>query len=317
MKICLIAPGGTSVPPNGWGAVESIVWDYYENLTSRGLDVHIINEKNITQLVLKCNSFQPDIVHIMYDDHIVIAPFLQCKTIYYMSHYAYITQPDFEKKQHYYYNNIFKKVIQYQDYIIFNAISKEVFDVYKRNGYNGKYNILCNGARSDKFQYKKDTLYPNKSIYIAKIEYRKSQYKYQSISSIDFVGNYHNSEFDCTLSNYIGEWSKSKLYDNLTNYSNLVLLSNGEADPLVVKEALMAGLGVVISECSSANLDRNKDFITVIPNEKLDDINYIEEEIQKNREVSIQMREQIRKYALENFSWEKIIDRFLEFSFIQ
>ena len=32
MKIILIGPGGTTIPPNGWGAVESIVWDYYQEL---------------------------------------------------------------------------------------------------------------------------------------------------------------------------------------------------------------------------------------------------------------------------------------------
>ena len=55
------------------------------------------------------------------------------------------------------------------------------------------------------------------------------------------------------------------LYKGLTHYGNLVLLSDGEADPLVVKEGLMAELGVVISECASSNLDKDLDFITIIP----------------------------------------------------
>ena len=29
VKIVLIAPGTTPFPPKGWGACESIVWDYY------------------------------------------------------------------------------------------------------------------------------------------------------------------------------------------------------------------------------------------------------------------------------------------------
>ena len=49
----------------------------------------------------------------------------------------------------------------------------------------------------------------------------------------------------------------------------MILLSEGEADPLVVKEALIAGLGVVVSECSAANLDLSKQFITIIPNDKI------------------------------------------------
>ena len=59
--------------------------------------------------------------------------------------------------------------------------------------------------------------------------------------------NYHDSPFDRNSVQYKGEWSKERLYDEMTNYGNLVLLSDGEADPLVVKEELMAGLGVVLS----------------------------------------------------------------------
>ena len=102
------------------------------------------------------------------------------------------------------------------------------------------------------------------------------------------------------------------MYSNLTEYGNLVLLSEGEADPLVVKEGLIAGLGVVVSECASANLDASLPFITVIPNDKLDDINFVFKKIVQNRLASIKMREEIREYALSKFSWDKIIDDYVE-----
>ena len=62
-------------------------------------------------------------------------------------------------------------------------------------------------------------------------------------------------------------------------YGNLVLLSDGEAHPLVCMEALAAGLGVVVSEWGNANLDRLKDFITVIPESKVNDIEFVEKSI--------------------------------------
>jgi hypothetical protein len=62
----------------------------------------------------------------------------------------------------------------------------------------------------------------------------------------------------------------------LTNYGNLVLLSDGEAHSLVLMEALAAGLGIVISEFATANLDLDKEFIDVIPENKINDIEYIE-----------------------------------------
>ena len=311
MKIILIGPGGTSIPPNGWGAVESIVWDYYQELLKLGHEVTIVNEQMHEKIIRKTNDFYANIVYIMYDDHIIIAPYLQCKQIFYMSHYAYITQPKFEMKHPYYFNNIFKKVIEYQHYITLNAISHEILEVYKSYGYQGKSNVICNGARKDLFKYN-NPKYPDKSIYVAKIEVRKSQYKYQSIEDIFFVGNYHDSSFDTQQSNYLGEWTKPVLYESLTEYGNLILLSNGEADPLVVKEALIAGLGVVVSECASANLDRSCPFICVIPDERLDDIQYVTEKIKENREISISMRSRIREYAISNFSWSKIVSEFMD-----
>lgn len=309
-KIILIAPGFTELPPKGWGAVESIVCDYYENLKSRHIDVHIVNNSNTNTIIQECNELNPDVIHIMYDDYISVLPSLNCKNVIYTSHYAYITNKNFISNNQQYFNNIFLNVIKNQNCVI-NSISEEIKNIYIKNGFNSKINIVHNGARDDKFVFKKVPDYPHKSIYVAKIEYRKCQYKYQQISNIDFAGNYANSQFNVQNSNYLGEWSKETLYNNLTNYSNLILLSEGEADPLVVKEALLAGLGVVLSECSSANLDLDKKFITVIPDDKLNNISFVSEQIEKNKIISNESREEIRKYALEKFSWSKIIDTYL------
>ena len=81
--IVLVAPGYKPFPPNGWGAVESIVWDYYENLLRRNIDVKIVNHANPNDIIHEINTLSPKIVHIMYDDHIVIAPYINCKKIYY------------------------------------------------------------------------------------------------------------------------------------------------------------------------------------------------------------------------------------------
>lgn len=311
MKIVLIGPGLSPIPPTGWGAVESMVWDYYEELTNRGHKVIIVNVPNLNEMIHMTNNAGADLVYIMYDDHIVLAPHIQCNHIYYMSHYAYITEPGFEYKRSGYFHNIFKKVIENQKYITLNAISQEILAVYCRYGYTGRANVINNGARSNSFRYTENPKFADRSVYIGKIEDRKGQYKYQSIPGLYFVGNYHSSPFDQSNPNYIGEWTKPILYDNLTNYGNLVLLSNGEADPLVVKEGLIAGLGVVVSECSAANLDRSLPFITVIPDDRLSDLSYITENIAENRAISISMRLEIRKYALLKFSWSSIIDRVL------
>ena len=129
----------------------------------------------------------------------------------------------------------------------------------------------------------------------------------QSVPSLYFAGNLADDRFDSSSPRYLGEWSKVHLYEHLTDYPNLALLSDGEAHPLVCMEAMSAGLGLVLSEPSVANLDLSLPFIDVIPNNKLDDIQYIEEIVSKNREKSVVMREDIRNYVVENFSWESIV----------
>ena len=44
MKICLVAPGIMIIPPDGWGAVEILIWDYFNELLKLGHDVNIINK---------------------------------------------------------------------------------------------------------------------------------------------------------------------------------------------------------------------------------------------------------------------------------
>ena len=301
MKFILVGPGCSAIPPKGWGAVESIVWDYSQELTAQGHEVILVNQPN--NIIEECNRHD-GIVHIMYDDHISIVPHLRAKKILYTSHLAYLT-PSIQTIAPYY-ENIFKKVIEYQHLITLYALSKEIEEVYRMHGFSGKSVVVRNGARTFR-----TSMHPSKghrSIYIGKIEYRKSQYKYQSIPSIDFVGNYHDSPFQS--STYLGEWDKSTLYDSLTEYGNLILLSEAEADPLVVKEALMAGLGVVISECSAANLDVSKEFITVIPNDRLNDLDFITISIEKNREISLKNRQAILDYA-SHFSWSTIVKEYV------
>jgi glycosyltransferase involved in cell wall biosynthesis len=205
---------------------------------------------------------------------------------------------------------------------------QRVFDHFKRikpnvfglsNNINFTYNTLAeipkeklflnpNGVNSDDFKFKEIPKYPERSIYLAKIDYRKRQYLFQSIDSLWYAGNIADSRFD-TNKNYLGEWNKDTLHEELTNYGNLILLSDGEAHSLVLMEALAAGLGIVISEFATANLDLNKEFIDVIPEEKINDLNYIESIILKNRNYSISHREEILKYSKE-FDWENIIQNY-------
>ena len=300
MKIVLIGPGIMPIPPTGWGAVEILVWDTKIALEKLGHEVLIINTKNGREIIDQINNFRPDFVHVHYDEFVPIVPFIQYPNAI-TSHYGYLERP----KMFGGYTNVANEFMRVKPNVF--CLSEGIEKVY-----NIMFNITNtfvtpNGVNLNEFNYVSDPDYPDRSIYLAKIDYRKRQHLFQSIDSLWYAGNIADDRFN-TKKNYLGEWSKDRLYNELTDYGNLVLLSDGEAHPLVCMEALASGLGVVVCEWGKANLDTTKEFITVIPEDKVEDISYVEEQIIKNREYSVAHRDEIREYG-EQFDWVKVIEK--------
>ena len=48
MKIALVGPGIIEIPPKGWGAVESLIWDYATELGELGHEGTIINTPDLS-----------------------------------------------------------------------------------------------------------------------------------------------------------------------------------------------------------------------------------------------------------------------------
>lgn len=303
MKISIIGPN-TPIPPVGWGAVESLIWDMSLTLNEMGHDIQIINVADAQEILNMINQFNPDFVHINYDDWVPLYDYINypCAVT---THFAYIERPEMMGP---YKQRVFDE---------FARIKPNVFGL--SDGINNVYNTLAeipkenlylnpNGVDLNKFTFLDFPKYPNHSIYLAKVDYRKRQHLFQDIKSLWYAGNIAYDQFDQSK-NYLGEWNKKVLYKNLTKYGNLVLLSDGEAHPLVCMEAFAAGLGVVISQWATANLDLDKKFITVIPEDKITDIKFVEEKIIENREYSIHNRTEILDYAKE-FEWCKMLGNY-------
>ena len=303
MRISIIGPA-LPIPPVGWGAVESLIWDMKLSLNKIGHDVQIINIEDPYQIIQMINEYRPDFVHINYDDWVGLYPYIQypCAVT---THFAYIERPEMMGD---YRQRIFDQ---------FRAIKPNVFGLSE--GINVIYDYLAeipenklylnpNGVALDKFKVTQNPEYPDRSIYLAKIDHRKRQHLFQEIDSLWYAGNISDHRFD-TNKNYLGEWQKEYLYQNLTEYGNLVLLSDGEAHPLVCMEAFAAGLGVVISQWAAANLDIRKKFIAVIPENKISDIEFIEQSIKNNREYSVRNRDEILDYA-KQFEWCRMLETY-------
>ena len=304
MRISIVGPGIMPIPPTGWGAVEILIWDQKLALEKLGHEVDIVNTKSPVEIIQQVNKFRPDFVHIQYDDFIQLYPYIQYPCAI-TSHFGYIEQPN---RWDYYGDRIAKPFggIQPNVFCLSSGIKNVYADVLKIP--DNKLFVTPNGVNVDNFRFTISPEFPDRSIYLAKIDYRKRQHMFQTIRSLYYAGNTADPRFD-TSNNYLGEWSKDTLYTHLTEYGNLVLLSDGEAHPLVCLEAFSAGLGVVVSEWAAANLDTDREFITVIAEEKINDIGFVEAMIVKNRNYCNNNREEIREYAKE-FEWVKIVDKY-------
>ena len=303
MKFSIVGPGHTPIPPIGWGAVESLVWDMSNVLKELGHEVDIVNTTDPKDILDQINYYSPDFVHIHYDDWVGLYPYIQYPCVC-TSHYGYLERPNMFGG---YVNiaNTFAK-IKPRVFCLSEGIMQVynvMFDIPKEKLY-----ISPNGVNCSAFRFSDLPIFGHRSIYLAKIDYRKRQHLFQSIDSLHFAGNIADERFD-TTKNYLGEWTKEHLHENLTEYGNLVLLSDGEAHPLVCMEAFAAGLGVVVCQWGKANLDTSKEFITVIEEKHINDIDFIEYEIEKNRKYSIKHRDEIREYS-KQFDWVKIIEKY-------
>ena len=305
MKIGLIGPGIMPIPPKGWGGVEHLIWNFYQQLKKVGDEVVIINTPDVNNIVSTVNGGDFDAVHLHYDQFAGVMPYLSCGKKMITSHYPYLENPE---PQYVFLYDLLKNS---GSHIV--SLSDRIRDEFVRRDIpENQISILPCGIDTDLYSIDMDdVVHPDRSIVVGKIEPRKRQAHLQKRGlNIDFIGNCADPNFDQSDPYYLGEQSKQDIMDNLTAYANMVLLSSGEAHPFVCLEAMVAGLGLVLSEQSTANLDLSQPFITVIPDDKIDDFEYLDEKIQENREISLGMRKEIREYCYNNFDWVNVIKKY-------
>jgi hypothetical protein len=167
-----------------------------------------------------------------------------------------------------------------------------------------RFFLLENGLSIDAYHFAEVPLLKDKTLYLGKITLRKRQHIYCELEHMDLIGPGGEG-----LKHWKGSWSREEVYRELSHYGNLLLCSEGEADPLVVKEALVCGLGVVVNRTSSKNLEVCE-FITIIEDDQMDDLEWIQQKIDENRSYAIRHRDRIREYG-SRFSMEHTIQKYI------
>jgi len=316
MKICLVGPGIMSIPPTGWGAVESIIWECANELGEIGYEGEILNTPDKDEIISSIAEGQFDFIHIHYDVFCDLIPEIRRVSpnskIALSSHYPYIDQFNYHQRDGY--TRIFKWMIENGNTFHNFCVSQKDYNIFKcQQVKEDKLHLFKTGAQHRDIKFISNPKNTERTICIGKIDRRKMQFFYQGIDTIDFVGPIGDSYNFDKNKNYLGEWTRENICANIGEYANTMLLSVGEnGTPLVIKECLIAGLGVVTSKYCAYELDSSLPFITIIPDDKLEDLDYVNKALIENREISLSMKKEISQYGIDNFSWEQLIKTYAE-----
>ena len=316
MKICLVGPGIMPIPPTGWGAVESIIWECANELGELGYEGEILNTPDKDEIISSIAEGQFDFIHIHYDVFCDLIPEIRRVSpnskIALSSHYPYIDQFNYHQRDGY--TRIFKWMIENGNTFHNFCVSQKDYNIFKcQQVKEDKLHLFKTGAQHRDIKFISNPKNTERTICIGKIDRRKMQFFYQGIDTIDFVGPIGDSYNFDRNKNYLGEWTRENICANIGEYANTMLLSVGEnGTPLVIKECLIAGLGVVTSKYCAYELDSSLPFITIIPDDKLEDLDYVNKALIENRKISLSMKKEISQYGIDNFSWEQLIKTYAE-----
>ena len=314
----MVTHGRMPIPNPNMGAIENIVWNYQQYLQKDGHTVDIYNSPWIQDTIYNLNNKNYDFIHVHFELFVLELNAYLKKRYMLTCHSGALAKfipgkYDFYPGFNYSFSDILKAPGNF-------ALSEHIKELYLNNGYTNFLRVLGNPVEVEKFRFNKHG--NGKAVCIGRIQPRKQQVILAKLLEnkidIDFIGpNDREWEFgeqdfkDNKTSKYLGSFSRDELYNKLSDYSCLVHFSNSEvAAPLVVLEAMSAGLSIVTTKPASDNLTTEK-FISIVSEEERDGerlSNIVQEAIDNN----LNFREEIRSYAFERFDYSKVVKEYIQ-----
>jgi autotransporter strand-loop-strand O-heptosyltransferase len=304
MRIVNVTPGLLPIPPNGWGAVEKIIWEYHNNFIRKG---HISEIKYLNDI--KPNEY--DIIHIHVGNLANMAN--ERGLPYYFTlhdHHAYLYGKD---------SNVFKenykamknaiKAFVPAKYLVdyFNLPNVE----YMPHGVNTElfinkekpkqHKLLClanNGYQNNKFYDRKGFLLAIHTARLLDLPITIAGPK----SNVDFL-NHHNVKYDkLTVLTDLTEDELIECYNNHTIFLHPSELEAGHPN-LTLLEAISCGLPIV------GTLEDNNELKGMIKckrevNDIYDKVKYV---IDNYEQLSKEAYNESRKR-----SWDKMTNKLIE-----
>lgn len=299
MRVALIAPGLLPIPPVAWGAVELIVWQMKLGLERLGHDVDVYNSRMVEAVVERINEQAYDFVHC-HTESFVESMNRTLQVPYALTcHHGGVFGFETGEARYQHFETSLAKTLSAPANIV---LSERIARLLRRSDYTRFLRVLPNGIDVERFRWAPRG--NGRAICLGQLSDRKRQawlaHATQGEVAVDFVGPLKRGcRFDGNeTATYLGEWTRETVYEGLSKYSCLVLLSESEScAPLVVLEALAAGVSVVISDACADNLT-DEEFVTVLSPDELTPqatVSAIRAAISRNE----RLRRSIRAYATE------------------
>lgn len=301
INLLIVGPGSVPIPPTGWGAVETIIWETIPIFLKNNINVGLLNSQSYFQW-RKAKKRKYDVILCHSDTHIRrIRRNWKKNQILAITHYGLAAQP---KLWHKSYKKTFES-FQMSDLI--GCLNPEIYKKFSGLMPVEKLLNVVNGTTFDSNPSRKTK---TSFVLLGKVESRKKQYElweYAKAKKMDihFIGPIEDDRVKEVIkrdtnarNSFLGPKTRDELSSLMPKYSCLILLSEGEADALVLYEAQIAGLEIISNSASIGNQDLSLPWIHII--EKESDLESVAKSIsQKPIDPFL-----ISKYAEENYRWE-------------
>ena len=300
-SILIVAAGSVRIPTPEWGAVETIIAETIPVYLKNGISVGLLNSDNWFEW-RNARKYSYSVIICHSDTHLrKVRKYWPLTSLIAVTHYGLAAQPTL---WHPSYRKVFNSVLS-ADKVV--CLSPAVLKTFAQLIPEEKLVQIGNGSG---FTSKPQIEKTGSIVMVGKIEERKRQYelwKFAAKNNIDirFIGPIQDPRVidamknDDRLSDYfLGSKSKSELAAELPQYKAILLLSEGEADALVLYEAQFAGLEVITNIASLGSQNPDLPWVHIV--EDFEDLKRVIKEV-SHKPVN---PTDISDYANKHYRWD-------------